>query len=160
FAIDAIALGKQAAVSLHRYVHGDNLTFNRERDYRAFDRSNLDMEGYDRIPREKTVHVDGSRSKETFTDLRETFTEEQILNETKRCLGCGAAQVDQYQCVGCGICTTKCKFDAITLSRKYDTGGAAFDKMKPIVIGHVIKRHGKIVAKSVKRTIASPFGGR
>lgn len=158
FAIDAIAQGKKGAISIHRYVHGDNLTISREREYRSFDREKLNMDGYDQIPRQRTIHVKGSESKETFTDLRTTFTEEQIQEETKRCLSCGAAEVDQYQCVGCGVCTTKCKFDAISLSRKYDSGGTSFDKMKPIVINHVIKRHGRIVAKKVKDTLVAPFG--
>lgn len=151
FAIDAIALGKQGYISIHRYVHGDNLTVCREREYHALDKQNLNMEGYDRLPRQRVLHVDGSKSKETFTDLRVTFTEEQIKKETERCLACGATIVDQYQCVGCGVCTTKCKFDAISLVRKYDASGVEFKDMKSTVIKHVIKRQGKIAMKNVKK---------
>ena len=151
FAIDAIALGKQGAISIHRYVHGDNLTLCREREYHALDKENLNMDGYDRLPRQRALHVDGSKSKETFKDLRVTFTEEQIKKETERCLGCGATFVDQYQCVGCGVCTTKCKFDAISLVRKYDASGVDFKDMKPAVIKHVIKRQGRIAMKNVKK---------
>lgn len=151
FAIDAIALGKQGAISIHRYIHGDNLTICREQEYHALDKENLNMDGYDRLPRQRAVHVDGSKSKETFKDLRTTFTEEQIKKETERCLGCGATFVDQYQCVGCGVCTTKCKFDAITLVRKYDASGVDFKDMRPAVIKHVIKRQGRIAVKNVKR---------
>ncbi|MBZ9685515.1 FAD-dependent oxidoreductase [Clostridium estertheticum] len=151
FAIDAIALGKQGAISIHRYVHGDNLTISREREYHALDKENLNMDGYDRLPRQRALHVDGSKSKETFKDLRTSFTEEQIKKETERCLGCGAVVVDQYQCVGCGVCTTKCKFDAISLVRKYDSAGVDFKDMKPLVIKHVIKRQGRIAVKNVKK---------
>lgn len=151
FAIDAIALGKQGAISIHRYVHGDNLKIAREREYHALDKENLNMEGYDRLPRQRALHVEGSKSKETFNDLRVTFTEEQIKKETERCLGCGATVVDQYQCVGCGVCTTKCKFDAISLVRKYDASGVEFKDMKPAVIKHVIKRQGRIAVKSMKK---------
>lgn len=150
FAIDAIALGKQGAISIHRYVHGDNLTVGREREYHALDRDNLNMDGYDRIPRQKALHAEGIRSKETFKDLRDTFTEDQMKKETERCLACGAVAVDQYQCVGCGICTTKCKFDAITLTRKYDSSGVDFKDMKSTVIKYAIKRQGRIAVKSVK----------
>ena len=45
------------------------------------------------------------------------FTEEQVKAETSRCLGCGASIVDPNKCVGCGLCTTKCEFDAIKLHR-------------------------------------------
>lgn len=151
FAIDAIALGKQGSISIHRYIHGDNLTLCREREYHALDKENLDMNGYDRLPRQRAVHVDGSKSKETFKDLRVTFNEDQIKKETERCLSCGATIVDQYQCVGCGVCTTKCKFDAISLVRKYDSPGLDFKDMKPAVIKHVIKRQGKIAMKNVKK---------
>lgn len=151
FAIDAIALGKQGAISIHRYVHGDNLTISREREYHALDKENLNMAGYDHLPRQRALHVDGDKSKETFKDLRVTFTEEQIKKETERCLGCGAAIVDQYQCVGCGLCTTKCKFDAITLKRKYDSPGVEFKDMKSVVIKHVVKRQGRIAVKKVKK---------
>lgn len=151
FAIDAIALGKQGSISIHRYVHGDSLTLVREREYHALDKDNLSLTGYDRLPRQRALHVEESKSKETFKDMRITFTEEQVMKETQRCLGCGATVVDQYQCVGCGICTTKCKFDAISLVRKYDAAGTDIDHMKPIVIKHVIKRQGRIAVKSIKK---------
>jgi NADPH-dependent glutamate synthase beta subunit-like oxidoreductase len=151
FAIDAIALGKQGSISIHRYVHGDSLTLVREREYHALDKENFSLDGYDRVPRQRALQVEGSKSKETFKDMRITFTEEQVKKETQRCLGCGATVVDEYQCVGCGICTTKCKFDAISLVRKYDAAGTDIDHMKPIVIKHVIKRQGRIAVKSVKK---------
>ncbi|WP_434291358.1 FAD-dependent oxidoreductase [Clostridium botulinum] len=157
FAIDAIALGKQGAISIHRYVHGDNLTISREREYRALDKENVNMDGYDRLPRQRPLHVEGNESKVTFKDLRGTFTEEEIKKETKRCLGCGAVVVDQYQCVGCGMCTIRCKFDAISLIRKYDSSGLEFKDMKPAVIKHVIKRQGRIAVKSVKKSVRSIF---
>ncbi|ERK30313.1 FAD-dependent oxidoreductase [Clostridium intestinale] len=157
FAIDAIALGKQGATSIHRYLHGDNLIIGREREYHAFDKENLDKDGYDSLPRQRTLHVEGSKSKETFKDLRVTFTEDQVKKETERCLGCGATVVDQYQCVGCGICTTKCKFDAISLVRKYNSAGVEFKDMKSTVIKHVIKRQGRIAVKKVKKSIGSVF---
>ena len=150
FAIDAIALGKQGAVSIHRYVHGDNITIGREKEYRALDKANLDMKGYDLLPRQKTTHVEGRKSKETFVDLRTTFTEAQVQKETERCLGCGAVVPDEYQCVGCGVCTTKCKFDAISLERRYDSSGVEFSEMKSTVIKHAVKRQGRIAVKNVK----------
>lgn len=157
FAIDAIALGKQGAISIHRFVHGDNLTISREREYHALDKENLKLQGYDRLPRQKPIHIEGSRSKETFMDLREAFTEEQIKKETERCLSCGAVVADQYQCVGCGVCTTKCKFDAISLVRKYDSAGVEFSQMKSTVIKYALKRQGRIAVKKVKKSVGSIF---
>ena len=156
FAIDAIALGKQGSISIHRYVNGDNLRLGREREYHALDTTNLKLDSYDSLPRQRPLHIEGAKSKATFADLRPTFTEEQVKKETERCLGCGAVVVDQFQCVGCGMCTTKCKFEAITLERKYNASGAAFDQMKPIVIRHAVARQGKILAKNVR----TAFGGQ
>ena len=153
FAIDAIAAGKEGAISIHRFVQpGQSLVNGRDRkDYHEFDKESLELGGYDRIPREKAGHVSNSKTKKSFKDIRVTFTEEQVKKETKRCLGCGATVVDQYMCVGCGQCTTKCKFDAISLVRKYDAEGVAYEKVKPVVIKTTIKRKGRIALRKVKK---------
>ena len=88
----------------------------------------MNFEGYDYQPRQQALHVDGKKSRETFKDLRNTFTEEQMKKETERCLGCGATTGDEYICIGCGACTTRCKFDAISLVRKYDAESVALGK--------------------------------
>ncbi|MBU5438416.1 FAD-dependent oxidoreductase [Tissierella sp. MSJ-40] len=154
FAIDAIALGKEGAISIHRYVHsGQDLVLGRDRrEYRAFDKENLDLEGYDRIPRQRTNHVDGAKAKASFKDLRPTLTEEQVRKETERCLSCGATTVDEYMCVGCGSCTTRCKFDAISLVRKYDAQNVPFEKLKPVIIKNMIGRKGRMVTHSIKKS--------
>ncbi len=103
------------------------------------------------LQRQKIAHVEGSKSKETFKDLRATFTEEQMKKETERCLGCGATIVDEYQCIGCGACTTRCKFDAITLDRKYDAQSVPIEKLKPIIVRATLKRKGVIAARKVKK---------
>ena len=159
FAIDAIALGKEGAISIHRYVNpGQSLTIGRlKRDYRAFDKGSLNLEGYDRLPREKTSHVDGKTSRETFKDLRVTFTEEQVKKETERCLGCGATIADEYLCIGCGACTTKCKYDAIKLVRKYDKQNPEFDDMKATVVKYALKRKVRIAMKKPVRALKSMF---
>lgn len=119
FAIDAIAAGHEAAVSIHRFVQpGSTLTIGRnQRRYTALDRDDVVLEGYDNASRE-VAHVDREREKAApFSEYVETFTEEQVRAETARCLGCGASIVDPNKCIGCGLCTTKCAFDAIHLDR-------------------------------------------
>lgn len=156
FAIDAIAAGKQAAISIHRYVHpGQSLTIGRDRrEYKELDKKNAIVETYDNTPRQKPETLDSKTpATKTFRDLRGTFTEAQVQAETARCLGCGVTLVDQYMCVGCGQCTTKCKFDAIHLVRRYDGAGVEFTEMKPVVIKQILKRKGKIVIKKVKRAL-------
>ncbi len=149
FAIDAIAAGKQAAISIHRFVQpGQSLVFGRDtREYHALDKENINLQGYDRLPRQKAEH---EPIKDVFKDNRTTFTSEQVKKETERCLGCGATTIDEFMCVGCGQCTTKCKFDAISLVRKYDAQGVGYEDLKPVVMKTVIKRKAKITVKKVK----------
>lgn len=153
YAIDAIAAGKEGAISIHRFVNkGQSLVNGRDRkDYHEFDKNSLLFDGYDGAERQKTPHDNTKKSKQSFKDLRLTFTEEQMKLETERCLGCGATVVDEYMCVGCGQCTTKCKFDAISLVRAYDAEGVAYEKMKPVIVKTVLKRKGRIVARKVKK---------
>ena len=121
---------------------------------RSSTRKNAIVETYDNTPRQKPETLDSKTpATKTFRDLRGTFTEAQVQAETARCLGCGVTLVDQYMCVGCGQCTTKCKFDAIHLVRRYDGAGVEFTEMKPVVIKQILKRKGKIVIKKVKRAL-------
>lgn len=131
FAIDAIASGKEGAESLHRFVHpGQSLTLGRNRRiFKGVDKENLNLDGYDNAKREK-VNYDSTKSN-TFSDPRVTFTEEQLKKETDRCLKCGVAHVDPNKCIGCGECTTRCKFDAITVHREFDAHSYGYEKIKP-----------------------------
>ena len=123
FAIDAIAQGKQAAISIHRFVQpGQSLTIGRDRlTYRAFDKENVDFDTVKRSADASARQIPGKDESKasTFKDDRKTFTEEQMKKETARCLGCGASFVDPNKCLGCGVCTTRCKFDAIHLRKRY-----------------------------------------
>ena len=120
FAIDAIADGKKASESMHRFVHpGQSQTI--ARDLREF--------------------IDA--------DLRLPFTEEQIKKEASRCLGCGATVVDLNRCIGCGLCTTRCEFDAIHLSRDIPEASNMVrceDKL-PVVAKYAAAREMKIIKK-------------
>jgi len=158
FAIDAIAAGKQAAISIHRFIQpGQSLVFGRDRRiYKDLDKEAAMIGDFDRASRQRPDNISSDKKAvKTFRDLRGTFTEEQIRKETERCLGCGATIVDSYMCVGCGQCTTKCKFDAITLERVYDGDSVAFLDMKPVVVKQMVKRQGRIAVKKVKKVFSS-----
>ena len=147
FAIDAIAAGKEGCVSIHRFVHkGHSLTLARDlRRFTELDKNNLDIEEYDNAKRQRPGKKAGNAAS-TFRDLRETFTEEQVKKEAARCLGCGATVVDPNKCIGCGLCTTKCEFDAIHLSRDLPEASRmtkSEDKLKKI-LPYMLKREIKI----------------
>lgn len=148
FAIDAIAAGKQAAISIHRFVwEGQSLVFGRDRRaYRAFDTSSAVIEGYDATPRQRAPRL--HEASPSFVDARSGFTEEQLRAETARCLGCGAAVVDPELCLGCGQCTTKCRFDAIRLDRIRDVVGTTFEKLPLKLAPHALKRVALTAARA------------
>ena len=152
FAIDAIAAGHYAAESLHRYVHNGHMTIGRNRwEFNELDKSNISVESYDNSSRQ-IEGVDETVSSKSFKDAHLTLTEEQVRKETARCLGCGATIVDENKCIGCGVCTTKCEFDAITLRRDHPECSKmvkAEDKFKHI-LPYQLKRAVKIVTNKEK----------
>lgn len=156
YAIDAIALGKEGSISIHRFVQrGQSLTIGRsKKEYKALDKENVDYSGFDYAPREKSLVKHIQNIKGSFDDPRGVLTEDQIKKETERCLGCGVTVVDEFLCVGCGACTTRCKFDAITLEKIHDEVGVDFPDLKPIIIRHALKRKVKIFFKKIKKRIS------
>lgn len=146
FAIDAIAAGKEGAISLHRFVQKAALTIGRNRrQFVELDKENaLIPVGFDNTPRQQIGYNEALRR--TFRDERVAFTAQQVQKETARCLSCGASVVDPNKCIGCGVCTTKCAFDAIHLHRERpecSTMIPAEDKMKAI-LPYMVKREIKI----------------
>jgi len=155
--IDAIAAGHEAAISLHRFVQtGSSLTLGRNpRHYVELDKERFVLNPYDYdhagrcMP--ECAHVTDVRH--NWDDPRRTFTEEQIRTETARCLSCGASIVDPNKCIGCGLCTTRCEFDAIHLRRdnpECSTMIASEDKLKAILpnAGKMLIRR---IAPQIKR---------
>ena len=155
FAIDAIAAGKEGAISIHRYVHpGQSQVIGRDhRDYKAMNpaTAGVAIDGFDTVPRQKASGGSAKDAEKTFRDLRGTLTEEQLKTETRRCLDCGTAVVDESLCVGCGICTTKCKFDAIRLEKVTDYAGTPYFKALLGAAGNAPAALAKLVVKKVAR---------
>lgn len=148
FAIDAIAAGKEGAISIHRFVQPhSSLTIGRNRrQFIELDKSNIQIEEYDNSSRQIPGMRKDIDAHKSFRDAKEAFTEEQLKKETARCLGCGASVVDENKCIGCGVCTTKCEFDAIHLYREHpecSTMHKSEDKMK-VILPYAFKREMKI----------------
>lgn len=152
YAIDAIAQGKEASISLHRFVNrGQSLVFGRNNKvFVSVDKDNADLSGYDQVTRERVYTKHQDVLKGSFIDPRGVLTEEQVKAETMRCLSCGISVVDEFMCIGCGACTTRCKFDAIVMEKKYDAVGVDFPELKPLIVKNVIKRKFRIVKKKLK----------
>ena len=153
YTIDAIASGREGAVSIHRYVNvGQTLTIHRNlREFKELDKENITLPAEKfKKPARAEVAIDKNKVL-TMQDDRVTFTEEQIKSEASRCLSCGRSVVDPNKCIGCGICTTKCEFDAIHLKRNRPQNSKmipAEDKFKAIG-PYAAKRQVKIIKKKL-----------
>ena len=152
FVIDAIAAGREGAVSINRFVHpGQSLTIGRDRrTFIELDREDIRVESYDNAQRQMPGLKPGEATA-TFDDLRLPLTEEQVKTEANRCLKCGATTVDLNQCVGCGLCTTRCRFDAIHLSRDIPAASEMHtaEEMMKVVGPYAAKRAVKILKKKL-----------
>ena len=153
YTIDAIANGREGAVSIHRFVNeGQSLTIHRNlRQFVELDKKNIVVpEDKKSAPARAEHRIDVNKVK-TMCDERMSFTEEQIKAEASRCLGCGRSVVDPNKCLGCGVCTTSCEFDAIHLKRvrpEYSKMIDCDDKFKAI-IPYAAKRAVKIVKTAI-----------
>ena len=148
FAIDAIAAGREGAITIHRFVQPhSSLTIGRNRrDFIELDKDDIYVENYDNSSRQIPGKDKNINHKKSFRDASVGFTEEQVKAEVARCLGCGASVVDTNKCIGCGVCTTKCEFDAIHLHRELpecSTMRTSEEKLK-YVLGYGAKQAIKI----------------
>ena len=152
FAIDAIAMGKQGAISISRLLRDLHMTDNRPMQYMEINKTKAQVGEYDAIPRQKEAEVDFEKARKTFEDLRAGLTEEQIRKETKRCLHCGRSVVDIDKCIGCGVCTKRCDFDAIHLERVADTTPSVnFPVWYGRIASYAVKRMGNIAKTEVAK---------
>ena len=153
FAIDAIAAGKEASISIHRYVHpGQTQNLGRDnRDYKALDTSTVAVSigSFDTAPRQKAPEAPSAEALKTFRDLRGTLSEEQMKKEAARCLGCGCAVIDEDLCIGCGVCTTKCKFDAIRLEKTMDNVGSTYYRTLLTAVTNAPQAIGRLAKKKL-----------
>lgn len=165
FVIDAIAQGHEAAESLHRRVRPNaHMTIGRDRRYYAtLDKEDVTYPSYDKAPRQEEEDDKAIDAKNSFRDAHGTLTEEQVKAETNRCLSCGASYVDPNKCIGCGLCTTRCGFDAIHLVRDHPkcttmrvaekkVGGLLVYSLKRAfkIIGHSGSKEARLLAKKRK----------
>jgi heterodisulfide reductase subunit A-like polyferredoxin len=94
--IEAIEAGKQAAVSIDRFIRGEDLRKGRQKEWQAVE--DLPAKSYDRIPRERMPRLNPEKRLNTFAEVQLGFSEEQTAAEARRCLSCGICS-ECYQCV-------------------------------------------------------------
>jgi len=162
--IEAIAAGKRAAVSIDRYLRGEDLKMGREEEIKKV--KEVPKEGRVKKARQKMPLLPLDQRVGNFKQVELGFTEEMVMEEATRCLMCGG-------CSECLECEKVCEAKAIIHDQKEElielkvaaivvaTGFAPFD---PSEIGEYGYGRYKNVITSLELerllSASGPTGGK
>lgn len=102
--VSAVASGREAALSIDRYLRGLSLRADREKTRRLI--TNPRKEKFDPSPRTQTARLEPEERVKGFAEIRQGFTAEMAAGEAKRCLSCGTC------------CIQACPYDAIAFDEE------------------------------------------
>jgi NADPH-dependent glutamate synthase beta subunit-like oxidoreductase len=132
-AIEAIAAGRQAAISIDKYLGGsgniDEVLIPSEE---IADRSGKPAEGW----RPPTCTIEHQRRINSFDGVEIGWDKESAVEESSRCLRCDLAyEVEEYRlnggrCIYCGLCVESCPFDALFMGYSYERATYRFEEQK------------------------------
>ena len=104
--IEAIEGGKQAAISIDRYIRGLDLREGRQKEWKPV--QDIPSQVFHPTPREKMPRVKPQQRLDNFKEVQLGFSEEQAVEEARRCIACGV-------CSECYQCVVACGAEAVTL---------------------------------------------
>ncbi|MBW1678742.1 MAG: FAD-dependent oxidoreductase, partial [Deltaproteobacteria bacterium] len=97
--VEAIGAGREAAISISRYLQGIDLYEGRERKLPVVDITPEEMK---KQTRQNPPKVSVSERIQNFQEVQKGFTEKEAVAEANRCLNCGVCS-ECFQCVeACG----------------------------------------------------------
>ncbi|MDY7018805.1 MAG: FAD-dependent oxidoreductase [Chloroflexota bacterium] len=102
--VTAVAAGKEAAISIDRYISGVSLTEERQTTPKKVEQ--VSKEGVKSKARASTPILNLKERKGSFTEVEQVFDEKTAIEEAKRCLNCGV-------CSECLECVRVCDQKAI-----------------------------------------------
>jgi hypothetical protein len=97
--IDALAAGRKAAISIDRYIKGDNLTLGREGEGTQETNLIVNIEGISQKRRREMLNLPVDQRQGNFHEVDLGFGNEQAIEEAGRCLQCE-----------CKLCVKDCEF--------------------------------------------------
>jgi len=122
-AIEAIAAGRQAAISIDKYLGGkgiiDEVLAPAEDNTERGDRPAPGL-------RPETKAVEHEKRISSFEGVEIGWNKDEAQQETQRCLRCDLKyEVEQYRlngglCIYCGLCVESCPFDALHMGYQYE----------------------------------------
>ncbi len=101
--VEAIADGKEAAVSIDRYLQGLNLALGRGAKLKAI--TAPQMEVYAPHARVQMPSLEPKERVKSFAEVYKGFTEEMVVKEGQRCISCG------------GCCVQACPWDVMQFNQ-------------------------------------------
>ncbi len=115
-AVEALAAGRKAAISIDRYLSGEELRKDREDEWIKPKELTVTTKGVEKKPRVKMPTLDVAGREGNFTEVDKGFSQEEAISEAKRCLSCAG-------CCECMSCVTACEAKAIdhSLVDRYET---------------------------------------
>ena len=136
--IDALAMGKKAALSIDRYLRGEPLRMNREEEGSFAKLVSVKVDYVETEARIEEPLLPLEERVQGFKEVRLLPKEEEIIREAKRCLHCGACyqcdlclwicpeeaiskteegyKIDYEKCSGCRICAEGCPTSTIEMN--------------------------------------------
>ncbi len=106
--IEAIGAGKEAAVSIDRYINSEDLREGREEKPKI---AKPDIEGIRKKKKVPMRYLPINERKGNFREVEIGYSEEEAIEEARRCLDCGG-------CSECYECVRTCEADAINHNDK------------------------------------------
>jgi indolepyruvate ferredoxin oxidoreductase alpha subunit len=105
--IEALAGGRKAALSIHRYLSGEDMRMNRETEGTSGELVSVSIEQVDPQSKIEETLLPLEERRGSFTEVHLLPGEDAVIAEAKRCLHCGA-------CHQCDICMVQCPEGAIS----------------------------------------------
>jgi heterodisulfide reductase subunit A-like polyferredoxin len=94
--VEAVAAGKTAAESIHRYINGLDMTEGRQKEWDFEKPEDISMEPHK--PRTPVRCLDPKARECNFLEVSLGYNEAEAIQEADRCLRCGICS-ECYQCV-------------------------------------------------------------
>jgi len=115
---DAMAQGREAAVSVERYLQNIPLEFDRDPLASCDLDFDVDLSKAEAIPRVSAAKPVG-KERAGFEELEKGITKEQALMEARRCLSCGEPYGKFRTCWSCLPCEVECPQEALYVKIPY-----------------------------------------
>jgi indolepyruvate ferredoxin oxidoreductase alpha subunit len=109
--IEGLAAGRKAALSIHRYLTGEDLRTDREAEGVFTELVSVNIDKVETQPRVQEPVLPPESREKNFKEVHLLPSEEALVAEAKRCLHCGA-------CTQCDTCMLQCPEGAISKTKE------------------------------------------